>query len=172
MKKLLPKLAVKLVLFWIVVILMMLLTILISNVLHITAGGIFENEAALPYIGAAISAVGLIGFLIMDARIVRYQRKLLEDVSPVTFAGIDTALLAFMLMPLAIVGTATGTKLFIGISGNIFAPFLALSELGLPVCMSVLFCLLLFFAVDLLAARKVKKMPLPTPEEDASEIEE
>ena len=164
MKKWLPKCAVKVLLLWLADLVMMMLLILISNVLHMAAPGFFENEAALPYIGATFSAVGLAGFLFYGAKIVRYQRKTLEAFSNAAFAGIETALLSFMLLPLAVVGSLTGTELFIGISGNLFAPFLVLSELGLPVFVSVLFCLALYFVTVLLAARRVRKIPLPTPE--------
>lgn len=164
MKNWLPKCTVKVLLLWLADLLMMMLLILASNVLHIAAPGIFENEAALPYIGAGLSAVGLVGFLCYGAKIVRYQRKTLESFSDAAFAGIETALLAFMLLPLAIVGSLTGVRLFVGISGNIFAPFLTLSELGLSVFVSVLFSLALYFVTVFLAARRVRKISLPAPE--------
>lgn len=175
MKNWLPKCAIKVLLLWLADLLMMMLTIALSNVLHIAAAGLFENEAALPFIGAAFSAVGLAGFLFYGFRIVRYQRKTLESFTDVQFAGVETALLAFMLLPLAVVGTLTGVRLFVGFSGNLYAPFLALSELGLPVFVSVLFSLAVYFTVVFFAARATRRLPLKTedmpPEETSSEEE-
>ena len=165
MKNWLPKCAVKVLLLWLADLMMMMLLILLSSVLHVAAAGLFDNEAALPFIGAAFSAIGLVGFFVIASKTVRHQRKTLESFTDAAFAGIETALLAFMLLPLAVVGSLTGVRLFIGISGHIFAPFLVLSELGLPVFVSVLFCLAAYFAVVFLAAGRVRKIPLPPKDE-------
>lgn len=106
--------------------LLIVIGMVISNILHVTASGIFENEKNLPVIASVISLVCFAFLIFLLKGLIKVQKKQRAEQKPLTFALKEIVLYALFLLPLLFISLRSGSvEIFEGFPGYFYLPYLA-----------------------------------------------
>ena len=119
------------------------LMIILSNILHVTAPGIFENQDAIPLISSLLSLAGFIVILLYSIRVV--FKTSTGELKHYAYAFRETIVPLVYLTPLTIAAFFVKVELFSGILGYVYAPFLSLLVIGWNPLLSLLVYLAVYY---------------------------
>ncbi|MBQ3791666.1 MAG: hypothetical protein II797_01025 [Clostridia bacterium] len=164
------RILIRIALFLLIHGIVILLCIVLSNLLHVAASDLFENEGSALSVGTVLSLVAFLAILYYAVKMITVQKKILRQSTVFQFALWEIAPVAvYLLICLIVSYTAGPPQIFIGASGYLFCPYLAFGLWDFSPVLAFFAYLIVYSAVVVITTVVIKKrLPDQTEKEPES----